>query len=157
MRGGRTRGPRGRGRGRACCGLGSYGWGGARGAPCRFKRARGTYDSAPWLSSPLESGDGCRIAQLPSHGMESWVPGAVAAVAAMAVGFFAWVLGRARLAQSLGEERSRLQSELAAAAERLRGREERCARLESELAASRADSARLAESRAALESSLAGL
>src|SRR5450755_1090602 len=63
--------------------LGSYGWGGARGAPCRFKRARGTYDSAPWLSSPLESGDGCRIAQLPSHGMESWVPGAVAAVAAM--------------------------------------------------------------------------
>jgi DNA recombination protein RmuC len=81
----------------------------------------------------------------------------MAALAAMAVGLFAWVLGRARLAQTAGEERARLQSELAATLERLQGRDERCARLEAELSGARGDTARLAESRAVLESSLAGL
>jgi DNA recombination protein RmuC len=89
--------------------------------------------------------------------MDSWLVGAVAAVAATAVGVFAWVVGRARLAQGVGEERSHLQADLAAAAERLQSRDERCARLEAELAAARADTGRLAEARATLESSLAGL
>jgi DNA recombination protein RmuC len=83
--------------------------------------------------------------------------GAMAALAALAVGFFAWVLGRARLAQALGEQHAGLKAELAAAAERLHGREERCARLEAELSVARQESARLAEARAALESALAGL
>jgi DNA recombination protein RmuC len=89
--------------------------------------------------------------------MESWLVGAMAALAALAVGFFAWVLGRARLAQALGEQHAGLKAELAAAAERLHGREERCARLEAELSVARQESARLAEARAALESALAGL
>ena len=89
--------------------------------------------------------------------MESWLVGAMAALAALAVGFFAWVLGRARLAQALGEQHAGLKAELAAAAERLQGREERCARLEAELSVARQESARLAETRAALESALAGL
>ncbi len=81
----------------------------------------------------------------------------MAALAALAVGFFAWVLGRARLAQALGEQHAGLKAELAAAAERLQGREERCARLEAELSVARQESSRLAETRAALESALAGL
>jgi DNA recombination protein RmuC len=89
--------------------------------------------------------------------MESWLVGAMAALAALAVGFFAWVLGRARLAQALGEQHGGLKAELAAAAERLQGREERCARLEAELSVARQESAGLAETRAALESALAGL
>jgi DNA recombination protein RmuC len=89
--------------------------------------------------------------------MESWLVGAMAALAALAVGFFAWVLGRARLAQALGEQHAGLKAELAAAAERLQGREERCARLEAELSVARQESSRLAETRAALESALAGL
>ena len=75
----------------------------------------------------------------------------------MAAGLFTWVLGRARLAQSVGEERARLQAELAAAAERLHSLDERCAWLETEFLASRADVSRLGEARASLESSLAGL
>lgn len=89
--------------------------------------------------------------------MESWLVGAMAAVAALAVGFFAWVLGRARLAQALGEQQAGLRAELAGAAERLKGREERCGRLEAELAVARAESSRLAETRTALEAALAGL
>jgi DNA recombination protein RmuC len=89
--------------------------------------------------------------------MESWLVGAVAALAALAVGFFAWVLGRARLAQTLGEQRSGLTAELAAISERLQGRDERCSRLEAELALARQEASRLGETRNALESALAGL
>jgi DNA recombination protein RmuC len=89
--------------------------------------------------------------------MESWLFGAVAALAALAVGLFAWVLGRARLAQALGEQRALLQAELAAASERLEAREERCGRLDAELSASRLDVNRLGEARSGLEAALAGL
>jgi DNA recombination protein RmuC len=89
--------------------------------------------------------------------MESWYVGAGAAVAAAAVGVLAWVLGRARLLQRLGEERARLQAELAASAERLRARDERCARLEAELGATRAEAVRLADLRSSLVSELAAL
>ncbi len=89
--------------------------------------------------------------------MESWLVEAVGALATVAVGLFAWVLGRARLVQVTAEERGRLQVELAAAGERLRARDERCGRLEVELAGARADTARLAEARALAESHLAGL
>jgi DNA recombination protein RmuC len=89
--------------------------------------------------------------------MESWLFGAVAALAAMAVGLFAWVLGRARLAQAVGEQRARLQAELAAASERLEAKQERCGRLEAELSASRLDINRLGEARSGLEAALAGL
>ena len=89
--------------------------------------------------------------------MESWLVGAVGALATVAVGLFAWVLGRARLVQTTAEQSGRLQVELAAAAERLQSRDERCGRLEAELAAARADTARLAEGRALAEASLAGL
>ncbi len=89
--------------------------------------------------------------------MESWLVEAVGALATVAVGLFAWVLGRARLVQVTAEERGRLQVELAAAGERLRARDERCGRLEAELAGARADAARLAEARALAESHLASL
>jgi DNA recombination protein RmuC len=89
--------------------------------------------------------------------MESWLFGAVAAVAALAVGLFAWVLGRARLAQAVADQRARLQAELAAASERLHAKEERCGRLEADLSASRLDVNRLSEARSALEAALAGL
>ena len=83
--------------------------------------------------------------------------GAVAALAALAVGFFAWVLGRARLAQTLGEQRAGLRAELAAVSERLQGRDERCSRLDAELSLARQEASRLAETRNTLESALAGL
>jgi DNA recombination protein RmuC len=89
--------------------------------------------------------------------MESWLSVAVAAVGATAVGLFAWVLGRARLAQRQSEERASRQAELAAAAERLQARDERCSRLEAELSLARAEATRLADMRSALESALAGL
>lgn len=89
--------------------------------------------------------------------MESWLFGAVAAIAALAVGLFAWVLGRARLAQAVADQRARLQAELAAASERLHAKEERCGRLEADLSASRLDVNRLSEARSALEAALAGL
>ena len=89
--------------------------------------------------------------------MESWLVGAVAAVAAVAVGLFAWVLGRARLAQTLGEALARLQVEAAAAAERLQARDERCARLDAELLGARFEVTRHVEARATLESALAAL
>ncbi len=85
--------------------------------------------------------------------MEGWLIGALAVLAAGAVSLAVWVLGRARLAQTL----ARLQAELTGAAERLQAREERCARLETELAGARADTGRLLEARALVESSLAGL
>jgi DNA recombination protein RmuC len=89
--------------------------------------------------------------------MESWLVGVAAAVAALAVGFLAWVLGRARLAQSVGEQRAGLQAELAASSERLRGRDERCTRLEAELSEARQEATRLSEARTSLESALAAL
>jgi len=81
---------------------------------------------------------------------------AAAGVAAALVSL-AWVLGRARLAAGLGEERAQLQTNLAAAAERLRAREEAAARLELEVSAARAEATRLLEARASLESGLAAL
>jgi DNA recombination protein RmuC len=98
------------------------------------------------------------MSQLPSvRTMDSWLVGAMAALAAMAVGILAWVLGRARLAHRTGQDTARLQAELAAAGERLVSRDERCARLDTELTLARADSIRLAEARASLEAAMAGL
>ncbi len=83
--------------------------------------------------------------------------GAAGALASVAAGLCAWVLGRAQLAQRLAEGRAALQAELAAAAERLQAREERCSRLEGELASARVDALRLQEARSLAESRLAGL
>jgi DNA recombination protein RmuC len=122
----------------------------------RRERATGAYDSAAWGASVTPFGR-CRIRGLPSHGMDSWWIGSVAAVAAAAVVILAWMLGRARLAQVMGEERARLQADLAAAAERLRGREVASARIEADLGAARAELGQLGQTCTSLESELAAL